>query len=98
VALTQADAVGNPRTTSRRITITATPVYCVVPKVVGKAFKKAKTALKRSHCRAGKVSRAYSKRIKKGRVLRVKPKAGKRLPVGARVSLVVSRGKKPARR
>ena len=100
VTLTQADAVGNTSTASRQLTISALPpaaVHCVVPKVVGKALAKARTALKRNHCRTGKLTRAYSKQIKKGRVLRQKPKARTKLRNGAKVALVVSRGKRPRR-
>jgi hypothetical protein len=101
VTLTQADAVGNASTASRQLTITAAPapagVHCVVPKVVGKALAKAKTALRRRHCRTGKLTRAYSKQIEKGRVLRQKPKARTKLRNGAKVALVVSRGKRPRR-
>ena len=100
VTLTQADAVGNTSTATRQLTISALPpaaVHCVVPKVVGKALAKAKTALKRNHCRTGKLTRAYSKQIRKGRVLRQKPKARTKLRNGAKVALVVSRGKRPRR-
>jgi hypothetical protein len=101
VTLTQADAVGNTSTASRQLTIAAVPApaaaHCVVPKVVGKTLAKAKAALKRNHCRTGKLTRAYSKRIKKGHVLRQKPKARTKLRNGAKVALVVSRGKRPRR-
>jgi hypothetical protein len=98
VTVSQADAVGNTSTASRQLTVTATPVYCVVPKVVGKTLTKAKAALKKGRCRTGKVSRAYSKRTRKGRVVAEQPKAGRRLPVGSKVRLVISRGQKPKRR
>lgn len=67
---------------------------CVVPKVLGKTLTKAKAAIKKGRCRTGKVTRAYSKRMKKGRVLAQRPKAGKRLVNGAKVNLVLSRGKR----
>ena len=44
------------------------PAKCTVPGVVGKELAAAKLALKRRHCGTGKVSRAYSNKIKKGRV------------------------------
>jgi beta-lactam-binding protein with PASTA domain len=97
VTLTQADAVGDTSTTSRTVTISAAPPPpCLVPKIVGKTLAKAKTALRKRHCRAGKVTvtRAYSKRVRKGKVLAQKPKAGKKLKNGAKVSLVLSRGKR----
>jgi len=69
-------------------------VKCVVPKVLGKTLPKAKAAIKKNHCRTGKVTRAYSKRFKRGRVIVQKPKAGKRLPAGSKVRLVVSKGRR----
>jgi PASTA domain len=70
-------------------------VTCTVPKVVGKRLAAAKAALKRNHCATGKISRAYAKRIKKGRVSAQSRRAGRVLPAGTRVKLVVSRGRKP---
>jgi hypothetical protein len=70
---------------------------CLVPKVVGKPLAKARVALRRRHCRVGRVTRAYSKRVRKGRVLAQRPKAGRKLKSGTKVNLVVSRGKKPVR-
>lgn len=67
---------------------------CVVPKLKGKRLRAAKRALIRAHCRAGKVTRKYS-RVRRGRVISQKPKAGRHLRAGAKVRLVVSKGKKP---
>lgn len=67
---------------------------CVVPKLKGKTLKAAKRALTRAHCRAGKITKKYS-RVKSGRVISQKPRPGKHLRVGARVNLTVSKGKKP---
>ena len=69
-----------------------------MPKVVGKTLAKAKTAIAKSHCRTGKVTRAYSKRVRKGRVVSQKPRAGKTLANGAKVNLVVSRGRRSQHR
>lgn len=67
---------------------------CVVPKLTGKSLKAAKTALSATYCRLGKVAHAWSKTVKAGRVVSESPRAGKSLANGARVSLVVSRGKR----
>src|SRR5204862_4186859 len=67
---------------------------CVVPKVTGLALKKAKAKIAKAHCRVGKISYAASSKAKKGRVLKQSPKAGKRLSAGARVKLIVGKGKK----
>jgi PKD domain/PASTA domain len=87
----QGDAVGNASTATRRIVI-AEP--CVVPGVVGKALAAANAAIRRSHCRTGRISRAYSATVPKGRVLSQRPAPGRRLANGAKVSLVASRGKR----
>jgi beta-lactam-binding protein with PASTA domain len=42
----------------------------------------------------GAVTRAYSSKVKKGRVKSQRPRPGKRLKSGARVDLVVSRGRR----
>jgi hypothetical protein len=70
---------------------TPIPFECVVPKVKGKPLSRAKRALVTSHCSVGKITRAYSS-VKSGVVLAQEPPAGKRLPKGAKVGLVVSKG------
>ena len=91
VTLSQSDAVGNQSTISRAVAVAP---GCVVPKVVGKTLVKAKAAIKRRHCRTGGVARAFSKKVRRGRVLAQHPRAGKHLAQGARVNLVVSRGRR----
>jgi hypothetical protein len=91
VRVSQEDAVGNSSTTTRRIVI-AEP--CVVPAVVGKSLAAARAAIRRSHCRAGRITRARSTTVPKGRVLSQRPAAGRRLARGAEVNLVVSRGRR----
>jgi hypothetical protein len=74
----------------------ATPPACVVPSLVGKSVATAAGALVRAHCRLGKVSRVSSSRAKKGKVLAQGFRAGRHLPNGTKVNIVVGRG--PARR
>ncbi|MBV9311962.1 MAG: PASTA domain-containing protein, partial [Solirubrobacterales bacterium] len=59
-------------------------VKCVVPKLKGKKLKKAKKALKKAHCRVGKVR---GKHRKHGKVKRQKPKPGTILPAGSKVNI-----------
>jgi beta-lactam-binding protein with PASTA domain len=80
-------------------TVTTTPPTvppvlrrCVVPKLAGRSLAAARTALRKANCKTGKVTRVKSKRIKNGRVISSKPKAGTTRPNGAAVALVVSRG------
>ena len=71
------------------------PVHkCVVPKLKGKSLKAAKRSLRSRFCRLGKVRQAFSKKVKRGRVISQKPRAGKHLRAGAKVNVVLSKGKK----
>jgi uncharacterized delta-60 repeat protein len=70
---------------------------CVVPRLRGTTLAKASTTLKKSYCNRGRISRRFSSKVKRGRVLSTSPVHGARLSDGTRVALVVSRGR-PARR
>jgi alpha-tubulin suppressor-like RCC1 family protein len=65
---------------------------CAVPKVTGKKLAAAKRAIGKAHCSVGKVTKAYSKRVKKRRVISQKPKPGATLPAASPVALRVSKG------
>lgn len=67
---------------------------CVVPRVKGKPLTRARQTIIAAHCRVGRITRRYSKTIRKGRVLSQARAAGRRLPNGARINLVVSRGRR----
>jgi PASTA domain/WD40-like Beta Propeller Repeat len=69
-------------------------VNCVVPKMRGKSLKATKLAIAAAHCEVGTVKRAFSRTVKKGRVLSERPGAGKTLPDAAKVALTVSKGKR----
>jgi hypothetical protein len=69
------------------------PGHCNVQNVLGMTLPAAKHTLSRINCRVGKVSRAYSRSIKRGRVISQKPGFGAVLPKGTKVNLVVSRGR-----
>jgi uncharacterized delta-60 repeat protein len=68
---------------------------CIVPKVKGKTLKAAKRAITKSHCLVGKVTRTYSAKVKKSRVISQKPKPGRKLAAGSKVKLTLSKGKRP---
>ena len=68
---------------------------CRVPSVVRMSLAAARQALRRAHCRVGVVSRAYSRRVARGRVIAQAPRPGATLRSGARVRLVVSSGRRP---
>jgi hypothetical protein len=85
-------------------TVTATfslppkPKPCVVPKLKGKTLKAARHASKTHHCSVGKVTRANSRKMKRGRVISQKPRAGRRLAHGAKIRLMVSKGRRSSTR
>jgi hypothetical protein len=70
------------------------PGRCNVQNVLGMTLPAAKHTLSRINCRVGKVGHAYSKSIKRGRVISEKPGFGAVLRKGGKVDLVVSRGRK----
>jgi beta-lactam-binding protein with PASTA domain len=72
----------------------AKKIYCIVPNVKGKTLAAAKRKLTAAHCKTGKTTKAKSKTVKKWNVISQSPKAGKKLAKGAKVNLVVSRGKR----
>ncbi len=67
--------------------------FCVVPRVIGKTLAAARSALTTADCRVGRVTRRAS-RVKNGRVVGQAPRAGTTLSRGARVNLVLSRGRR----
>jgi Glucodextranase, domain B/PASTA domain len=69
------------------------PVRCIVPKLRGKSLAKSKRLLKRAHCRLGKVSRKANARVKPGRVIKTRFKAGTRHRAGTRIRVTIA--KKP---
>jgi PASTA domain/Right handed beta helix region/Divergent InlB B-repeat domain len=74
-------------------TFTQLPKPCIVPKIKGKRLKPAERAIKSHACRVGRVKRAFSDHVKKGRVISQRPKPGRRLAHGAKVNLIVSKGR-----
>jgi hypothetical protein len=65
---------------------------CVVPRVIGQRLATARGRIRRAHCSVGRIRTARLKRP--GRVLAQSPRAGARRPRGARVNLVVGRGRR----
>jgi IPT/TIG domain/PASTA domain len=63
-------------------------VGCVVPNLKGKTLKKARVALKKAHCRLGKVSPKGNRKLRRrGRVVKQSPKAGVSRSAGAKVNV-----------
>jgi hypothetical protein len=72
--------------------------FCVVPRLVGKTLKQAKRALKKAGCKVGKSKKKNSKKRKKGRILKQRYKVGKKLPLGTKVPITLSKGQKKSRK
>jgi ABC-type oligopeptide transport system substrate-binding subunit len=68
---------------------------CVVPNVRAKTLRQARRMLAARRCALGRVSRAYSAKVRSGRIIRQNRRPGARLPRGTRVKVVVSRGRRP---
>ena len=67
---------------------------CVVPNLKGKTLAAARRSIRSHACSVGAIKHARSRRVKTGRVISQRPKPGKRLHLGARVNLVVSKGRR----
>jgi hypothetical protein len=78
-------------------TVTATFTLlpkCVVPKLKGKTLSAAKRALRADNCSLGKIKHATSLRVRKGHVISQKPAPGRQLRHGAKINLVLSKGRR----
>jgi hypothetical protein len=80
-----------PRPAVATPTPTPSAKRCVVPKLAKLTLKKAKAKLKKAGCRTGKVTKARSRKVKKGRVISSSPKAGRKLAFNAKVKLKIAR-------
>lgn len=87
VASTASEVVPRPTGVQR-------PARCVVPSVRGRSLKSARSTIRRAGCTVGAVRRAYSKSVRRGRVVSQTPRAGTRLRRGGKVNLVLSKGRK----
>jgi beta-lactam-binding protein with PASTA domain len=67
---------------------------CTVPRLRGQTVAVAKRSLAKRGCAMGRVSRAYSRRVRRGRIVGQRPGPGLRLRRGAKVAVVVSRGRR----
>ena len=53
----------------------------------------AEKALRRSHCKVGKIKQQKSRTVRRGRVTSTSPRAGRTLPAGSKIELFVSKGR-----
>jgi len=68
------------------------PRRCFVPHIRGRRLRSAERAIARAHCAVGRIRRAGSMHVRRGRVLWQSRRAGSSLPPGTRVGFVVSAG------
>jgi hypothetical protein len=73
------------------------PYICTVPKLKRKTLAAARRALGTRHCSLGRIRRAHSRRVRRGRIVSQRPAAGRQLEERARVSVVVSLGRPRSR-
>jgi hypothetical protein len=71
---------------------TASTGTCVVPRIKGTKLAAAEKALAHDHCAVGRVKKVSSKHVKKGRVVSQSQTAGKVLPAGSKVNILISKG------
>jgi subtilisin family serine protease len=74
--------------------ITGVTPVCTVPRLRGLTLAGAKRSLVKRGCALGRVSKTYSKRVRRGRVVGQRPGPGLRLRRGAKIAVVVSRGRR----
>ena len=67
---------------------------CVVPNVRGKTVRQARGMLTARRCALGRVTRVYSARVRRGKIVAQSRRPGARLPRGTRVNVRVSRGRR----
>ena len=79
--------------TAVQATFDTKPPPCIVPGVRGKTLFNAERFVENHNCGIGTITRAFSGRMKKGRVISQNPKAHWHLEGGS-VDLVVSKGKR----
>jgi subtilisin family serine protease len=74
--------------------ITAVTPVCTVPRLRGLQLAGARRALVKRGCALGRVTRADSRRVRRGRVVAQRPGPGLRLRRGAKIAVVLSRGRR----
>ena len=53
----------------------------------------AEKAVRRAHCKVGKIKRVTSRTVRSGRVMSTSPRAGRMLRAGSKIELFVSKGR-----
>jgi hypothetical protein len=69
-------------------------VRCVVPNVKGKTLAQARRQLAAKRCALGRVTRAFSAKVRKGKIISQSRRPGTRLARGTKVAVRLSRGRR----
>jgi hypothetical protein len=77
-----------------RFTPTVRSAWCAVLDVRRRTVTRARAMLSARRCALGRITRAYSPKVGKGRIVRQSRRPGARLPRGTRVNVAVSRGRR----
>lgn len=72
--------------------VTSPPATCKVPRLKGMKLAKAEKALRKAHCRVGKIKRVKSRKVGRDRVISTSPPAGRRERANSKVELYVANG------
>lgn len=80
---------------ARPVRYAAGPPVCIVFELQRLTLKQARRALKAGLCRLGRVRSAYSTKVRRGRIIKQRPAPGTELPLRSRVTVTVSKGRKP---
>jgi Glucodextranase, domain B len=68
------------------------PPKCQVPRTAGTKLPAAEKAIRRAHCRVGKIRQLRSRKVRKGRVVATNPAGGRKLRSGWKIEVFVSKG------
>jgi PASTA domain/F5/8 type C domain len=92
VAVTASNTAGSATAVSALTT--PVPYQCIVPNLKRRTVRAARRQLTASHCRLGSAKRHYSSRVARGRIISQRPGRGTELADRAKVSVIVSRGRR----
>lgn len=92
------DPAGNARTlrgTKVVVTVSKGPERYAMPEVVGQELSRARSAIESTNLAVGQVKEDWSESVEAGLVISASASAGDLLPPGAKIDLVVSKGRQP---
>jgi hypothetical protein len=70
----------------------ATKAACVVPRYGGVTLATVKSRLERGHCRVGRITRRRDRHVRRGRVIKLSARPGRRLRVHTKIAITLSSG------